>query len=491
MRKAWYVTALILLFLPSCGRAKVEPTSVAFVASQPSIELVSPPSGVRVVLGEELEIETISTDDRGLARIELWVDGALYQVDDVGAQPSFHLIQRWRPETPGEHQLTMQAVDVDEQVSRQRMISVQVLDPALFTATPTATPTATSTHTPTPTATGTPTPTPTATSTPAPTPTATNTPTATGTHTPAPTATGTLMPTVPPTPVAAGTPTSTPSPQPTETPVPAATSTHTATPVEQAPPTATPTRRAPAAPAGMVLVPAGTFWMGSFDDQLQQVAEQCRCSPGRYEDELYMREVYVSAFHIDKYEVTNDQFQAFVQATKYETDAEVASSAQTWRTAFTADRGDHPVVSMSWNDANAYCQWAGKRLPTEAEWEKAARGTDARFWPWGSYWDPSRLTLDDGMPDTTTTPVGSFPGGASPYGAMDMAGNVWEWVNDWYGLYYYQSGVDRDPPGPDGWEDKVLRGGGFNSGIPDVRTANRHRGGPTGYSPDHGFRCAK
>jgi formylglycine-generating enzyme required for sulfatase activity len=231
--------------------------------------------------------------------------------------------------------------------------------------------------------------------------------------------------------------------------------------------------------------------MGSFADQLQQVSEQCRCSPGNYEDELYMREVSVSAFYIDKYEVTNDRFQAFVEATQYETDAEKASSTQTWRTAFSADRGDHPVVWVSWNDANAYCQWAGKRLPTEAEWEKAARGTDARFWPWGSYWDPSRLNVDDGMPDTTTTPVGSFPEGASPYGALDMAGNVWEWVNDWYGLYYYQSGVDSDPPGPDGWEDKVLRGGGFNSGVPDARTANRHRGGALGYSPDHGFRCAK
>ena len=205
-----------------------------------------------------------------------------------------------------------------------------------------------------------------------------------------------------------------------------------------------------------------------------------------------MHEVYVSAYYIDKYEVTNRQFMAFAEATGYRTDAERKPEANTWRTAYTPGKEEHPVVWMSWNDANAYCEWAGKRLPTEAEWEKAARGDDARIWPWGSGWDLARLNVNEAMQGATTK-VGSFPDGASPYGVMDMAGNVWEWVNDWHGYAYYQNGPDRgqDPQGPESGEDRVLRGGAFNNGLHDVRCANRHKGGVTGYAPDHGFRCAK
>jgi formylglycine-generating enzyme required for sulfatase activity len=240
----------------------------------------------------------------------------------------------------------------------------------------------------------------------------------------------------------------------------------------------------------MIYVPAGKFLMGSNPDQVQQAADWCSCSRSRFEDELYMHEVFVSDYYIDQHEVTNAQFLGFVQATGYKTDAERKPETRTWRTEFASGKEDHPVIWISWNDANAYCTWAGKRLPTEAEWEKAARGKDGRLWPWGSDWDKARLNMGESG-RRTTTPVGSFPTGASPYGVMDMGGNVWEWVSDWYDYSYYQRGQDRNPKGADGGQDRVLRGGAFGNGIFDVRTANRHKGGMAGYAPDHGFRCAR
>jgi formylglycine-generating enzyme required for sulfatase activity len=420
--------ALISLLVSACALST--PGQVAG-NPLPTIELISPPSGVRVTLGEELEVETRSSDERGLERIELWVDEGIYRVDQASGQASFHVIQRWRADKPGQHELRVQAIDVDGQISQPARFVVEVIDPALFTATPTGTP--------------------------VPTPVPTDTPT----NTPAPTATAT-----PEKQEVTATPALTP--MPTE-------------------PTSTPT---PPSSAEMILIPGGTFLMGSTQEGVQQAASWCGCDPSRFEDELYMHEVYVSSFYIEKYEVTNEQFMAFVEATGYETDAEKKPEAHTWRTEFTPGKENHPVVWMSWNDANAYCAWAGKRLPTEAEWEKAARGTDGRLWPWGNDWDNSRLNMGETRRKTTTE-AGSFPNGASPYGVMDMAGNVWEWVNDWYGSTYYQQGKDRDPMGPESGEDRVLRGGAFNNGIQDVRTANRHKGGMAGYAPDHGFRCAK
>ena len=240
----------------------------------------------------------------------------------------------------------------------------------------------------------------------------------------------------------------------------------------------------------MIYIPPGVFAMGSNNDHVDQATQWCRCSRRRFEDELYMHDVQVSGFFIDVYEVTNRQFLAFADATGYRTEAEQKTEVRTWRTAYGSGQDNHPVVWMSWNDAAAYCAWAGKRLPTEAQWEKAARGTDARLWPWGNDWDDARLNSSDGQRDMTT-PVGSFPGGASPYGVMDMAGNVWEWVNDWHGLTYYQSGDNVDPVGPVSGVDRVLRGGGFGNELHAVRTANRHTGGQAGYAPDHGFRCAR
>lgn len=435
MRRLCYPFLLTLLLgialLTAC--LPKEPTQ-AVVAQLPHIELLSPASGTRIEPGQELEVTSKSTDARGLDRVELWVDDTIYRVDEAGAQPSLQLIQRWRADTPGEHTIRVQAINVDAQTSQPAVIVVEVLDPALFTATPTATTAPTETPTAIPTSSSTPSPTPTETI--APTPTIS--------------ATATLTPTV----------------EVTKQPTPGQT--------------------------GMVLVPAGTFTMGSNDDHIQQAADWCNCGTNQFQDELYMHDVYVSAFYVDKYEVTNRQFSTFVQDTGYVTDAEKKPELNTWRTAYAPGKEDHPVVWMSWNDASAYCRWAGKRLPTEAEWEKAARGDDARIWPWGNNWDNQRLNMSEGG-RKTTTPVGTFPRGASPYGILDMAGNVWEWVGDWYGPTYYQGGANRDsnPTGPESGQDRVLRGGGFNNGIYDVRTANRHKGGPSGYAQDHGFRCAR
>ena len=270
----------------------------------------------------------------------------------------------------------------------------------------------------------------------------------------------------------------------------------------------------------LVYVPAGEFLMGSPDGEGE-------------DDEHPQHTVYLDAFWIDETEVTNAMFAAFVQATDYKTDAEKGGCGwvyqpdeDAWECINGADwqhpRGlksnldglsEHPVVQVSWNDASAYCQWAGRRLPTEAEWEKAARGpstgsgqaTDGRTYPWGNAWDVNstrRLNFADKHTDFDwsdkdvddgyqyTAPVGSYPVGASPYGALDMAGNVWEWVADWYAADYYSHSPDRNPTGPASGECRMLRGGSWHNGQFNVRSANRDLGAPDYRYNFIGFRCA-
>jgi formylglycine-generating enzyme required for sulfatase activity len=243
---------------------------------------------------------------------------------------------------------------------------------------------------------------------------------------------------------------------------------------------------------GMVFIPEGPFIIGSSEGDIASVQAQCQeadagCNTGQFLDETPQRRVTLRAFYIDKTEVSVAQFEAFVDATGYQTTSEAKGDPveYTWHAFDAPERQDHPVRWMSWHDANAYCLWAGKRLPSEAEWEKAARGTEGLLYPWGNAWDGARVPHGD------TAAVTAFPQGASPYDVLGMAGNVWEWVSDWYDPLYYQYGPPTDPKGPDQTRDKVLRGGAFANVNWKQRMAHRHFGGAAGYAHDHGFRCAK
>jgi formylglycine-generating enzyme required for sulfatase activity len=240
----------------------------------------------------------------------------------------------------------------------------------------------------------------------------------------------------------------------------------------------------------MVLVQAGEFSMGSDGAELDRL----KASRELYGDEIPRHRVYLDAFYIDKYEVTNARFQKFVQATGHRTQAEREGDKVTWR----APRGSgssmtsleqHPVVQVSQGDAKAYCTWAGKRLPAEAEWEKAARGTDGRSYPWGNQFDSRRGNFEN--KNKGTVPVGSYKGGQSPYGAHDMAGNVLEWVADWYSEDYYKNSPARNPQGPASGERAVLRGSGLDGNAVSVRATFRASSAPAFRDVFIGFRCAK
>lgn len=251
-------------------------------------------------------------------------------------------------------------------------------------------------------------------------------------------------------------------------------------------------RISPADGKVMVRIPAGEFVMGSRAGERDAVG-----------DEQPQHTVFVDAFWLDQTETTNAQYRKCVEAG--------ACRPPEYPFSYTREHyfddpsfDNYPVIWVSWDDAQAYCRWAGKRLPTEAEWEKAARGTQPRRYPWGEEWPDGRRAnlcdancqfdyhhadIDDKYADTA--PVGSYPAGASPHGLLDMAGNVWEWVADWYAADYYTWTAQRNPTGPAYGTERVMRGGAWNMWQKDIRTAARKKGAPSYTYANVGIRCAQ
>ena len=257
----------------------------------------------------------------------------------------------------------------------------------------------------------------------------------------------TLVPSITPAPT--NTPDPTPTPEPTNTPEP--------TPE----PTAIPPEITDTKGVEMVLVPEGEFTMGSEDGD---------------DDEPPAHQVFLDAYFIDKYEVTNTFYKVCVEdgVCEQPTDTDDYSNSQ---------YAQHPVVYVDWYMAAEYCEWRGARLPTEAEWEKAAQGTDGRTYPWGD--EESEITFAN-FSGSDTKEVGSYPKGVSPYGAYDMAGNVWEWVADWFDSYPGNTEINSHY----GTSFRVSRGGSWLDSSHGVRSANRLSLEPSFNKDLYGFRCS-
>ena len=227
----------------------------------------------------------------------------------------------------------------------------------------------------------------------------------------------------------------------------------------------------------MVLVPAGKFTMGSPDGEGSK-------------DEHPQHTVDLAAFCIDQYEVTVERYDRFMAQMN-------PPKPKHWDEVELKRDGQKPVVGIDWHDAQFYCEWAGKRLPTEAEWEKAARGTDKQTYPWGGTKPNSSTANFRKSPDRGKTyaeklkAVGSYERGKSPYGAYDMTGNVSEWVADWYDKEYYRNSPPKNPQGPLTGTFRGWRGGSWNDHHSRLESADRAKNGPNVRKDTVGFRCAQ
>lgn len=219
----------------------------------------------------------------------------------------------------------------------------------------------------------------------------------------------------------------------------------------------------------------GPFWMGVDGAQA-------------LEDERPRHQVWLDRYTMDRHEVTTARYAAFLAATN-------RTPPWQWETVDLALHHDRPVIGVDWEDAQAYCRWIGKRLPTEAEWEKAARGTDERLYPWGNS-TPTTALANFALGARFSyaqvlMPVGRYQQAASPYGLFEMAGNVWEWVQDWYGANYYETSPSRNPPGPEQGQFKVVRGGSWSDLPKYLLTYGRFKLPPATRNSYTGFRCAR
>lgn len=276
---------------------------------------------------------------------------------------------------------------------------------------------------------------------------------------------------------------------------------------------------------GMILVyiPSGGFTMGSSDADALAAFERCKevfgeqCTWERYADETPLHTVTLDEFWIDQTEVTNAMYARFLNEmgnctseslrckvvwyAAGQEDARLALVEGIWEPQ--SGYEEHPVTSVTWHGASAYCEWAGRRLPSEAEWERAARGTSLEPYPWGEELpdgntanfcdrncsqDSMDPAIDDGY--AGTAPVGSYPEGQSPFGVLDLSGNVWEWTADWYDAGYYQKSPEDNPEGPRSWGFKVIRGGSFLSIDMILRAATRADENINSAYGSLGFRCA-
>jgi eukaryotic-like serine/threonine-protein kinase len=228
----------------------------------------------------------------------------------------------------------------------------------------------------------------------------------------------------------------------------------------------------------MMYVPEGGFLMGS---------DPAKDENAQY-DEQPQHSVYLDAYWIDQTEVTNGMYAKCVSAGKCFLPQD-SRSALRHNYYGNSKYADYPVIYVDWNQAKTYCAWAGADLPTEAQWEKASRGTDGRLYPWGDASPSSNLLNYGNVGDTTE--VGHYPDGVSPYGALDMSGNVWEWVNDWYGIENYPSSPERNPQGAASGIGRIFRGAAYYLIDGGARSADRSGMEPTYRDSGTGFRCAR